>query len=87
MSGFVQNMTFCQFDPILDQVWSLFACMHINDNKTTSGLKSDLRFDFAVPNYLRDDKLCQLDHDFGYFCQFSGVHVQKRPEFHFLSNF
>jgi len=67
MSSFVHNLTCCQLGHILDQVWLLFVRMRRNAHNTISGLKSGLIFDFAMPNFLYDEKLCQLDHDFWYF--------------------
>ena len=41
--------------------------MRRNGDKTTSGVKFDLTFDFSVPDFLYVDKFWKLVHDFMYF--------------------
>jgi len=41
--------------------------MRRNGDKTTSGVKFHLRFDFSVPDFLYVEKCWKLDHDFMYF--------------------
>jgi len=41
--------------------------MRRNGDKTTSGVKFDLKFDFSVPDFLNGKKFWKLDHDFMHF--------------------
>jgi len=61
--------------------------MRRNFNKTTSGLQFHARFEFAMPVFLYGENFKNRTTISGTFSQFSAAHAQKRPEFHFRSNF